>query len=148
MRVASTASGAFATCAPGWGLRPLHGNLDGYWAITVNGNWGLAFAFDGRDAVLVDYQDYRQDGDMTRMHNPAHPGAVLREYLGGITVTDAAARRRLRRHGRPRHPCGSEGGWGAFVPRFCVPRVAKVRRTPVRSEQRTWQRADIVVLRC
>jgi addiction module HigA family antidote len=29
---------------------------------------------------------------MTRMHNPPHPGEVLREYLGNITVTDAAAR--------------------------------------------------------
>ena len=27
---------------------------------------------------------------MTRMHNPPHPGEVLREYLGGVTVTDAA----------------------------------------------------------
>lgn len=29
---------------------------------------------------------------MTRMHNPPHPGEVLREYLGDITVTAAAAR--------------------------------------------------------
>ena len=29
---------------------------------------------------------------MSRMHNPPHPGAVLREWLPeGITVTDAAA---------------------------------------------------------
>jgi addiction module HigA family antidote len=28
---------------------------------------------------------------MARMHNPAHPGEVLREYLGDITVTEAAA---------------------------------------------------------
>lgn len=28
---------------------------------------------------------------MTRMHNPPHPGEVLREYLGDVTVTDAAA---------------------------------------------------------
>jgi addiction module HigA family antidote len=27
---------------------------------------------------------------MIRMHNPAHPGEVLREYLGDITVTSAA----------------------------------------------------------
>ena len=26
------------------------------------------------------------------MHNPPHPGAVLREYLGDVTITDAAAR--------------------------------------------------------
>lgn len=27
-----------------------------------------------------------------RMHNPAHPGLVLREYLGQISVTEAALR--------------------------------------------------------
>lgn len=29
---------------------------------------------------------------MTRMHNPPHPGEVLREYLGEVTITDAAIR--------------------------------------------------------
>lgn len=28
---------------------------------------------------------------MTRMFNPAHPGKVLREYLGDLSVTQAAA---------------------------------------------------------
>ncbi|MHA3027796.1 type II toxin-antitoxin system RelE/ParE family toxin [Chromohalobacter israelensis] len=32
--------------------------MHGHWAITVNGNWRLAFTFDGEDAILVDYQDY------------------------------------------------------------------------------------------
>ncbi len=27
---------------------------------------------------------------MARMHKPPHPGEVLREYLGDITITDAA----------------------------------------------------------
>ncbi|CDG19979.1 putative counterpart of the neighbouring HigB-like protein [Xenorhabdus poinarii G6] len=27
---------------------------------------------------------------MNRMYNPAHPGIVLREYLGDISVTEAA----------------------------------------------------------
>jgi antitoxin HigA-1 len=27
---------------------------------------------------------------MTMMHNPPHPGKVLREYLGGIEVSEAA----------------------------------------------------------
>jgi proteic killer suppression protein len=43
---------------PGWNLHPLTSNLAGHWAVTVNGNWRLTFAFDGEDAVLVDYQDY------------------------------------------------------------------------------------------
>ncbi|NGZ83318.1 HigA family addiction module antitoxin [Duganella aceris] len=29
---------------------------------------------------------------MMRMHNPPHPGAVLREYLGDLTVTEVATR--------------------------------------------------------
>lgn len=27
---------------------------------------------------------------MTRMHNPPHPGEVLKEYLGEVSITDAA----------------------------------------------------------
>ena len=44
--------------APGYGLHPLRGNLDGHWAVSVSGNWRLTFAFIGEDAVHVDYQDY------------------------------------------------------------------------------------------
>lgn len=29
---------------------------------------------------------------MAQMHNPPHPGEILREYLGEITITEAAAR--------------------------------------------------------
>ena len=43
---------------PGWKLHPLAGNLTGHWAVSVSGNWRLTFAFEGEDAVLVDYQDY------------------------------------------------------------------------------------------
>jgi toxin HigB-1 len=42
----------------GWGWHPLKGDLKGYWAVSVNGNWRLTFTFDGEDAILVDYQDY------------------------------------------------------------------------------------------
>ena len=44
--------------APGWGLHALAGNLAQHYAVTVNGNWRLTFAFDDGHAVLVDYQDY------------------------------------------------------------------------------------------
>ena len=43
---------------PGWNLHPLSGDLDGHWSAWVNGNWRMTFAFEGEDAVLVDYQDY------------------------------------------------------------------------------------------
>lgn len=44
--------------APGWRLHPLKGELAGHWSIDVSGNWRLTFAFEGEDAILVDYQDY------------------------------------------------------------------------------------------
>ena len=43
---------------PGWRWHPLTGNFDGHWAVWVDKNWRLTFAFEGNDAVLVDYQDY------------------------------------------------------------------------------------------
>jgi proteic killer suppression protein len=43
---------------PGWKLHPLSGDLAGHWSVWVSGNWRLTFAFEGEDAVLVDYQDY------------------------------------------------------------------------------------------
>jgi proteic killer suppression protein len=44
--------------APGWKLHSLRGNLEGYWSVTVGGSWRLTFAFEGEDAIMVDYQDY------------------------------------------------------------------------------------------
>ncbi|WIM05595.1 MAG: type II toxin-antitoxin system RelE/ParE family toxin [Candidatus Nitricoxidivorans perseverans] len=44
--------------APGWGLHPLKHDLAGHWSVSVSGNWRMTFAFEGADAVLVDYQDY------------------------------------------------------------------------------------------
>jgi len=44
--------------APGWRLHQLRGELSGHWSVDVSGNWRLTFAFDGNDAILVDYQDY------------------------------------------------------------------------------------------
>jgi proteic killer suppression protein len=43
---------------PAWQWHALTGNLEGHWAVSVNGNWRLTFTFDGEDAVLIDYQDY------------------------------------------------------------------------------------------
>jgi len=44
--------------APNWRLHQLFGDLKGHWAVDVSGNWRLTFAFEGEDAILVDYQDY------------------------------------------------------------------------------------------
>lgn len=44
---------------PGWKFHPLKGrDLQGHFAVSVSGNWRMTFAFEGVDAVLVDYQDY------------------------------------------------------------------------------------------
>lgn len=40
---------------PGW---KLHALSTGHWSVWVNGNWRMTFAFEGKDAILVDYQDY------------------------------------------------------------------------------------------
>lgn len=43
---------------PGWQWHELKGKLANHYAVSVNGSWRLTFAFEGEDAVLVDYQDY------------------------------------------------------------------------------------------
>jgi len=43
---------------PGWHLHPLAHDLAGHWAVWVDKNWRLTFAFVGVHAVAVDYHDY------------------------------------------------------------------------------------------
>jgi addiction module HigA family antidote len=47
--------------------------------------------------------------EMTRMHNPPHPGAVLREWLGDMDVTEAARRLGVARPTLSRLLNGSSG---------------------------------------
>jgi len=37
----------------------------------VSGNWRLTFAFEGEDAILVDYKDYTRRPTM--LFHPSHP---------------------------------------------------------------------------
>lgn len=46
---------------------------------------------------------------MTRMHNPPHPGEVLRQYLGDISVTEAALKLGVNRVTLSRVVTGSSG---------------------------------------
>jgi addiction module HigA family antidote len=46
---------------------------------------------------------------MTRMYNPPHPGEVLREYLGDVTVTEAAVKLGINRVTLSRVVTGSSG---------------------------------------
>ena len=46
---------------------------------------------------------------MTRMHNPPHPGEVIREYLGDISVTEAALKLGINRVTLSRVVTGGSG---------------------------------------
>ena len=43
---------------PGLRLHPLKGRLKGRWSVAISGNWRVTFTFEGKDAALVDYEDY------------------------------------------------------------------------------------------
>jgi proteic killer suppression protein len=43
---------------PGLRLHPLKGNMKGFFAVDLSGNWRVTFRFVGKDAVGVDYVDY------------------------------------------------------------------------------------------
>lgn len=43
---------------PGWRFHALQGRMAGRYAVSVNGNWRLTFAWDGRHAIDVDLEDY------------------------------------------------------------------------------------------
>ena len=52
------ASRSHDMAVPSWRLHPLQGDQQGRWVVWVDENWRLTFAFEGKDAVLVDYEDY------------------------------------------------------------------------------------------
>jgi proteic killer suppression protein len=43
---------------PGLRLHPLKGSRAGTWAVDVSGSWRVTFRFRGKDAEVVDYEDY------------------------------------------------------------------------------------------
>lgn len=43
---------------PGFRLHPLKGDLTGFWAVSVSGNWRIVWRFAGPDAAGVDLIDY------------------------------------------------------------------------------------------
>ena len=43
---------------PGYRLHALKGRGKGRWAVDVSGAWRLTFAFEGKDAVIVNYEQY------------------------------------------------------------------------------------------
>lgn len=43
---------------PGLRLHQLKGSRKNIWSVSVSGNWRVTFRFKGRDAEIVDYEDY------------------------------------------------------------------------------------------
>ena len=43
---------------PGYRLHPLKGDLQGFWSVTVSGNWRIVFRFSDGDAYDLDLIDY------------------------------------------------------------------------------------------
>ena len=43
---------------PGLGWHKLTGKLQGFYAVSVSENWRIAFSFEDKDAILVNYIDY------------------------------------------------------------------------------------------
>jgi proteic killer suppression protein len=43
---------------PGYRLHPLKGELAGFWAVSVSGNWRIIFSFENGAAFKVDLVDY------------------------------------------------------------------------------------------
>jgi proteic killer suppression protein len=43
---------------PGFRLHPLKGDLEGFWSVTVSGNWRVTCRFEDGDVCDVDLLDY------------------------------------------------------------------------------------------
>jgi proteic killer suppression protein len=43
---------------PGWRLHSLKGDRQGFWSISVSGNWRLVFHFEDGEALEIDLVDY------------------------------------------------------------------------------------------
>ena len=42
---------------PGFHLKPMTGDMKGYWEVVVQGNWRIVWRFEGTDVVDVDLID-------------------------------------------------------------------------------------------
>ena len=52
---------------PSWRLHGLQGDRAGFYAVTVQVNWRLAFRFEGQDVELLDYLDCHLTGNQFRL---------------------------------------------------------------------------------
>ena len=78
---------------PDLSLHPLKGSLKNHRSVSVSGNWRVIFRFEDGYVLDVDYLDYHRGVNKMVMHNPPHPGEVIREFCiepRGLSVTKAA----------------------------------------------------------
>jgi len=43
---------------PGLNFHKLAGNKNEFYSVKISGNWRIIFAFEDKDAILIDYLDY------------------------------------------------------------------------------------------
>jgi plasmid maintenance system antidote protein VapI len=78
---------------------------------------------------------------MTRMHNPPHPGEVLREYLGEVTVTEAAVKQAAGISPEMAYRLAEAFGtspelWAGMQMQYDLYQAGKVKRPKIEEAQR------------
>ena len=74
---------------PGFEFHGLKGQQKGRFAVTVQANWRITFAWGDEEAIEVDYEDYPRGPE----RRPTQPGAIVKSQCLEplrLTVTDAA----------------------------------------------------------
>ena len=71
---------------PGFGLNDFKGQGKGRWAISVNGNWRLPFAFREGNAFILDVEDYHE------WHDTTHPipASSFRSSIWNLATSPSA----------------------------------------------------------
>ena len=54
----NAATDAKDMATPGMKFHEIKGDLQGFFSVSVSGNWRIIFEFEGNDVYLVDYLDY------------------------------------------------------------------------------------------
>jgi addiction module HigA family antidote len=83
--------------ALGWKLHPLAGTFKDHWAVSGRRKLALDVQVRRRGCRSRRLSGLSLKESFMRMHNPPHPGLVLREYLGETPVSAAAAHLRVTR---------------------------------------------------
>jgi len=61
LTVLDTATTPQALEVPRYRLRPLQGDRQGWWSVTVRANWRIVFRFEGTDTFDLELIDYHRE---------------------------------------------------------------------------------------